>query len=249
VKPSHPDPSDIPGKIALQESVPATCHPGPSRPLAHPMHSTVRNLRNRPQAITPPPLVAGAQEENLHRRTDLWLFLEDHSAWVPPPGHPPDQAPHFYPLRDDAVLYSPNVSVFRGSEQQGYPLLQEPFLIDVVSCAAMANPALASATRLGARDTSELRLKIHSLLAACRDNGATRLVLSGTYSTHTSATSHIGLSGSALMQGRAADLRCVPWFGLGSQRWAAVPSGTRLTTWLRFSKRHSLGCSLAVSGG
>jgi hypothetical protein len=153
--------------------------------------------------------------------------------------------------RDDHRRVRPleNVSVFRGSEQQGYPLLQEPFLIDVVSCAAMANPALASATRLGARDTSELRLKIHSLLAACRDNGATRLVLSGTYSTHTSATSHIGLSGSALMQGRAADLRCVPWYGLGSQRWAAVPSGTRLTTWLRFSKRHSLGCSLAVSGG
>lgn len=42
----------------------------------------------------------------------------------------------------------------------------------------MAYPALASATRLAPVEEAQLRLKIHCLLAACRDHGATHLVLS-----------------------------------------------------------------------
>jgi hypothetical protein len=70
----------------------------------------------------------GAQEENLHRRSDLCCFLEDTRAWVPPPGTSGDFA--FYPIPDDAVLYSPGVRVFRGPESQGYPMLRQPFSVD-----------------------------------------------------------------------------------------------------------------------
>lgn len=42
----------------------------------------------------------------------------------------------------------------------------------------MAHPMLASAKRLAPAEEQLLRLKIHTLLTACRDNGATHLVLS-----------------------------------------------------------------------
>jgi hypothetical protein len=82
----------------------------------------------------------GAQEENMHRRSDLHLYLEDTSAWE----HA--WAPRtsggrrsltacrantaFYPIPDDAVLYSRDVRVFRGPESDGYPTLSEPFSVD-----------------------------------------------------------------------------------------------------------------------
>ena len=53
---------------------------------------------------------AGAQEENLHRRTDLWRFL--HRT--------------FYPLKQGTALVSKDVTVFRGLEREGYPFLEEP---------------------------------------------------------------------------------------------------------------------------
>lgn len=74
----------------------------------------------------------GAQEENLHRRTDLHLFLEDRRAWMPP-------QTRLYPIPPDAALYSPDVRVFRGPEADGYSLLQTPFSVDIVSCAAMVS--------------------------------------------------------------------------------------------------------------
>ena len=116
----------------------------------------------------------GAQEENLHRRSDLHLFLEDERAWQPLNG----RRVQFYPIPDGAALYSRDVRVFRGSEAKGYPMLSEPFSIDVVSCPAMSHPALSTATRLAPPAEDDLRIKIRSLLAACKAHGATHIVLS-----------------------------------------------------------------------
>ena len=66
---------------------------------------------------------AGAQEENLHRRTNLHRFLYEQKAGTYPIG--------------DRVLLSQNVLVFRGPEYEGYPFLRWPFHIDVVSAAAV----------------------------------------------------------------------------------------------------------------
>eukprot|EP01044_Picomonas_judraskeda_P030510 COSAG03_NODE_11005_length_617_cov_0.899614_1_plen_94_part_01 len=57
-------------------------------------------------------------------------------------------------------------------------MLPEPFSIDVVSCPAMAHPPLSSATRLAPFAEADLRTKIHTLLTACKEQGATHLVLS-----------------------------------------------------------------------
>lgn len=116
----------------------------------------------------------GAQEENLHRRSDLHLFLEDERAWQPLDGMPE----RFYPIPEGAALYSRDVRVFRGPEAQGYPMLKHPFNIDVVSCPAIDRPTLSSATRLSPVAEDDLRIKIRSLLVACQEHGATHLVLS-----------------------------------------------------------------------
>ena len=57
---------------------------------------------------------AGAQEENLHRRSNaaLWTMGQKNRA---------------YPIPADGCLVSPGVAVFRGAEKDGYPLLDKPF--------------------------------------------------------------------------------------------------------------------------
>ena len=60
---------------------------------------------------------AGAQEENFHRRSDAARW----TIW---------QAMDHYPIPSSACLVSDPVTVFRGSEKDGYPYLAEPFKVD-----------------------------------------------------------------------------------------------------------------------
>ena len=84
---------------------------------------------------------AGAQEENLFRRTNLfqsmYLFVTygiDYGIKRSHSGYPLD--------RNYGGIYSPRVFVFRGLEKDGYPLLDNPFTIDVISVPGMNRPAL-----------------------------------------------------------------------------------------------------------
>jgi hypothetical protein len=70
----------------------------------------------------------GAQEENLYRRTDALRFSPCSAA--------------AYPLHGGCCLVLEGVTVLRGSEQDGYPFLQDPFLVTVLSCAAPSKPRL-----------------------------------------------------------------------------------------------------------
>eukprot|EP00927_Polykrikos_kofoidii_P055960 TRINITY_DN50142_c0_g1_i1.p1 TRINITY_DN50142_c0_g1~~TRINITY_DN50142_c0_g1_i1.p1 ORF type:complete len:431 (-),score=69.03 TRINITY_DN50142_c0_g1_i1:197-1429(-) len=72
---------------------------------------------------------AGAQEENLHRRSDAVRFTVGSRA-------------KNYPIPEDACLVSKNVTVFRGTEKDGYPFLAAPFKVTVLSCAAVRHPKL-----------------------------------------------------------------------------------------------------------
>ena len=69
---------------------------------------------------------AGAQEENLHRRSDACRYLRD-------------QRERLYPISTGTCLLSKEVTVFRGAEFEGYRFIQ-PFKIDVITCAAQARP-------------------------------------------------------------------------------------------------------------
>ncbi|CAF4899865.1 unnamed protein product [Rotaria sp. Silwood1] len=79
---------------------------------------------------------AGAQEENLHRRTNMFQCLED-------PYHELEgQRDWRYYVPEFGGIYSPNVSVFRGSESNGYPFFPDgPVYISFIACAAYSHPA------------------------------------------------------------------------------------------------------------
>ncbi len=79
---------------------------------------------------------AGAQEENLFRRTNLYQILEDQGRKLCP------QRKWKYPLDEFEAVYSPRAIVFRGSEASGYPMLTEPVPLSFIALAAYRNPPI-----------------------------------------------------------------------------------------------------------
>ncbi|CAF2409311.1 unnamed protein product [Rotaria sp. Silwood2] len=80
---------------------------------------------------------AGAQEENLHRHTNMFQCLQDpyrelegHRHWK-------------YPIPEFSGIYSPDVNVFRGSESDGYQFFPDgPKYISFIACASCAHPPI-----------------------------------------------------------------------------------------------------------
>ena len=119
---------------------------------------------------------AGAQEENLHRRSNLHCFLADATgdAWR-------REGRGCYPIPDTGALYSPQVCVLRGPEAAGYPFLPQPQLVDVLSCAARAHPQtvmVGGEQRLVPHEAALLSANTCNMLALARTKGAQALVLS-----------------------------------------------------------------------
>lgn len=119
---------------------------------------------------------SAAQEENLHRRTNIMHCLEDPYKVYP-------ERPWDYPIPQYGGLYLPNITVFRGSEADGYPFLAEPKPVSIVASAALKLPPTETDPNTGeeildgrlARDT--LR-KIEAILSIAVEHGHTFLVLS-----------------------------------------------------------------------
>jgi uncharacterized protein (TIGR02452 family) len=85
---------------------------------------------------------AGAQEENIFRRSNLfqslYQFVEYSNQY-----DVERNLDNSYPLdRNSGGIYSKSVTVFRGSEKNGYCFLQNPFKISVVSVPAINSPQL-----------------------------------------------------------------------------------------------------------
>ncbi|UJR23370.1 hypothetical protein I4U23_026379 [Adineta vaga] len=77
----------------------------------------------------------GAQEENLHRRTNLFQCLEDSYRQLD------GRRNWSYPIPEFGGIYSPDVSVFRGSESAGYPFFPDgPEYVSFIACAAYSHP-------------------------------------------------------------------------------------------------------------
>ena len=108
-------------------------------------------------------LPRGAQEEDLHGRTDLDRFLR--------------QQPGLYPIPPDSCLLSEGVTVFRGPEADGHPAVQ-PFLVDVVSCAAARHPQLSDGLYRFPHDGRGVRKKIELLLSVIDQSRCTTAILS-----------------------------------------------------------------------
>jgi len=121
----------------------------------------------------------GAQEENIHRRTSLWQCLSD-------PDKIDSKRTWTYPLREFGGAYSPNVLVFRGGEDDGYPFLSECKKLSFVSVAAYNRPKTepittgAYAGYLKLRDdfADGTRRKIRAILNIAAENKHDAIVLS-----------------------------------------------------------------------
>ena len=84
---------------------------------------------------------AGAQEESLFRRTDLFRSMYVFTSWADQYGL--TKSEHQYPLDPTwGGIYTPQATVFRGPEADGYPLLDHPFQLDFVAVPAVRRPAL-----------------------------------------------------------------------------------------------------------
>ena len=84
---------------------------------------------------------AGAQEENIFRRTNLFMSLYQFTQHANDYGIKKNQ--NSYPLnKNTGGIYSGKITVFRASEKNGYRLLNSPFMLSFVSVPAINQPEI-----------------------------------------------------------------------------------------------------------
>jgi uncharacterized protein (TIGR02452 family) len=84
---------------------------------------------------------AGAQEENIFRRSNLFTSLYQFAPYAEDYGI--KKSKYSYPLdRNTGGIYSGNITIFRGSEKNGYCLLKKPFTASFVTVPAINRPEL-----------------------------------------------------------------------------------------------------------
>lgn len=119
---------------------------------------------------------AGAQEENLFRRSNLFQSLYQFAPFADKYGL--RSSKYQYPLdRNFGGIYTPDATVFRGTEQDGYPLLDEPYRMSFVSVAGINRPALESPERIAPELTAPVKNKIRTIFRIVLLHGHDSLVL------------------------------------------------------------------------
>ncbi|RIA81599.1 hypothetical protein C1645_790068 [Glomus cerebriforme] len=112
---------------------------------------------------------AGAQEENLFRRTNLFQYHEP-------------KRDEWYPIPSFGGIYCPNSTVIKASEQEEYEFLEEPEKMSFVAVAAICQPELVEDVNgeptLKEQDKEMTRQKIRTMLNIGLDNGHDAIVLS-----------------------------------------------------------------------
>jgi uncharacterized protein (TIGR02452 family) len=124
---------------------------------------------------------AGAQEENIFRRSNLFSslyqfadFSERYSIRK--------NIKYQYPLdRNTGGIYSPDITVFRGMENDGYCLLQEPYRLSIVTVPAINSPKLElidGEYRITKSLIEPTKLKIRTILRIAAQHNHDSIVLS-----------------------------------------------------------------------
>ncbi len=125
---------------------------------------------------------AGAQEEHLFRSSNyllsLYSFDDEHSKAYGIP-----RAKHSYPLHEAyGAIYSPKVTVFRGREKDGYPLLEQPYKASFIALPAIYNPLLVKDKNglyaMGEKDQALTKEKIRTLFKVAKKHNHQTLILS-----------------------------------------------------------------------
>ena len=119
---------------------------------------------------------AAAQEESLFRRTDLFRSMYVFASWAEKYGLTRSQ--HQYPL--DLTwggIYTPQATVFRGPEADGYPLLDHPFQVDFVAVPAVRKPNLDERGMIVPELVEVTKKKIRQIFRIAIENGNDSLLL------------------------------------------------------------------------
>src|SRR4030095_4062727 len=85
---------------------------------------------------------AGAQEENLFRRSNAFCSLYQFVDYGRDYGVPRNEDAGYPIPRESGGIYSPGVTVFRSAESTGYALLLHPYRVNVLTVPAINEPAL-----------------------------------------------------------------------------------------------------------
>ena len=118
---------------------------------------------------------AGAQEENLFRRTNLFCSLYQYAPYANQYGI--SQAQEQYPLdRNFGGIYTPSATVFRGTEEDGYPLLDTPFHVSFISVAGLCCPTVENGEIIPLQ-AEGLKNKIRTIFRIALINGHDSIVL------------------------------------------------------------------------
>ena len=119
---------------------------------------------------------AGAQEETLFRRTNLFRSLYQFAPYAAHYGIKP--SPLQYPLdRNYGGVYTPDATYFRESEQKGYALLDEPVTLSFISVAGMNRPELTTDNRIADHLVEPVKNKIRTIFRIGLAHGHDALVL------------------------------------------------------------------------
>lgn len=128
---------------------------------------------------------SSAQEENIFRRTNIFKSLyQFHSIGE---NYGIKQREERYPLDYNfGGIYTPSVTVFKGSDDTNYSPLEEPFKIAVVSVAAIKKPRVENG-KLVPWVVDTAKCKIRQILDIALENGHDSIILSafgcGAYKT------------------------------------------------------------------
>lgn len=139
-------------------------------------HPAVLNFANRQTAGGGVLHGSGAQEENMFRRSDLAFSLyQFHPNGI---NFEIPQREERYPMdRTTGGAYSPDVTVFRGTEFEGYPLLQMPYQLGVVTVAAMNRPELKNPYEIADHLVEPILEKIRTIFRITLNHGHDAIVL------------------------------------------------------------------------
>lgn len=118
---------------------------------------------------------AGAQEESIFRRTDIFRYLYQFSDTGVQFGI--EQRPERYPLdRNYGGIYTPDVKVFRKGEKDGYELTYSNN-VDIISVAGMNRPELKDSEHVADYLVEPIKDKMRTILRIASLHGHTCLVL------------------------------------------------------------------------
>jgi len=119
---------------------------------------------------------AGAQEENIFRRSNLFMSLYQFHPNGGARGVP--RRKEQYPMdRDTGGAYTPNVTVFRGLETDGYTMLEQPYSLGIVTVAALNRPELKNEDEIVDSLVEPVRRKIRTIYRIALKHGHDSMVL------------------------------------------------------------------------